>query len=108
MKQLWTGESGQREETNSGKQQLCMGKRFGNGFAVIFVTRSFLWKGIILQIIAIHPVMLHKLEWMQISTVKTEEANFVKNKICAILKTSGHNCVRIRQIHKEQNEHHKK
>jgi hypothetical protein len=47
-----------------------------------------------LKLIAIHLITLHNiLEYMQITIIQTEAADFVKMYICAILKTFGHDCI---------------
>ena len=52
---------------------------------------SFAWQIGTLQLIAIHLISLHNiLESMQIATIQTEAADFVKNNICVFLKTFGH------------------
>ena len=44
-----------------------------------------------MQLIAIHLITLHNiLEYMQISIIQTEAADFAKINICVILKTFGH------------------
>ena len=62
----------------------------GNGFfgiKFIFIAkRDF-------AITEIHLITLHNiLDFMQISIIKTEAADFVKINICVILKTFGHGC----------------
>jgi hypothetical protein len=62
---------------------------------------SFAWQRGTLQLIAIHLITLHNIvEYMQIAIIQTEAANFVKNNICVILKTIGHDCVfPLKELH---------
>jgi hypothetical protein len=44
---------------------------------------------------AIHLIILHNiLEYMQIASITTEAADFVKINICVILKTFVHGCTK--------------
>ena len=52
-----------------------------------------------MQLIAIHLITLHNiLEYMQITIIQTEAADFVKINICVILKTFGHDFSNIIRI----------
>jgi hypothetical protein len=61
---------------------------------------SFAWQRGTLQLIAIYLVTLHNiLEYMQITIIQTEAADFVKINSCFILKSFGHDCTYIFQLY---------
>ena len=65
----------------------CSGNVFG-GFS------SFARQIGTLNLIAIHLITLHNiLENIQIATIQTKAADFVKINICVILKTFGRDCL---------------
>jgi hypothetical protein len=50
---------------------------------------SFAWQRGTLQLIAIHQITLHNImEYMQIATIQSEAADYVKMYICVILTTT--------------------